>query len=166
MRGAAYYDLDLVLRLDHAPQWALVPGAAVDVQSYARFVARVADRYRGKVGAYVIWNEPNLAVEWAGRAPDPAGYVALLCAAGAAIHEADPEALVVSAGLAPTNRNDDTALDDRRFLEAIYAAGAASCFLQTKTRRPHRAAPKTMIFAKPLITSSPDWKTPPSACGV
>jgi hypothetical protein len=88
----------------------------------------VAARYRGRVTAYIVWNEPNLATEWEGRPPDPVGYTELLCAAHAAVRAADPQALVVSAGLAPTNHNNDQALDDRLYLQAMYAAGAAGCF--------------------------------------
>jgi len=130
VRAADYYGLDLVLRLDHPPQWAISAGKGVpvDTVAYAAFVGRVAARYRGRVTAYVIWNEPNLAIEWEGQTPDPAGYVELLCAARTALQIADPDALVVSAGLAPTNHADDSALDDRLYLQAMYGAGAAACF--------------------------------------
>ncbi|MEJ2210801.1 MAG: hypothetical protein P8129_17420 [Anaerolineae bacterium] len=130
VRAADYYHLDLALRLDHPPAWALAPddGVPVDVAAYAAWAGQVAARYRGRVTAYVVWNEPNLAAEWAGQAPDPAGYRQLLCAAAAAIRAADPEALVVSAGLAPTNHDGDTALDERRYLAAMYEAGARGCF--------------------------------------
>ena len=130
VRAAEHYGLDLVLRLDRPPAWAITPETAppIDTAAYARFVSRVAARYRGRVLAYIVWNEPNLAIEWAGQAPDPAGYASLLCAAHSALHGADPEALVISAGLAPTNHTDTSAQDDRRYLEAMYAAGAADCF--------------------------------------
>ncbi len=124
VRAAQYYGLDLVLRLDHPPEWS----APVDVSSYAAFAGRVAARYRGRVAAYVIWNEPNLAAEWEGHRPDAVAYTELLCAAHAAIRAADSQALVVSAGLAPTNQTDHSALDDRLYLQAMYDAGAAACF--------------------------------------
>jgi hypothetical protein len=130
VRATKHYGLDLVLRLDHPPQWAIAPGEVipVNVAAYAAFASQVAARYRGQVTGFVIWNEPNLASEWEGQPPDPAGYVELLCAAHAAVREADPEALVVSAGLAPTNHTDSLALDERRYLQDMYAAGASGCF--------------------------------------
>jgi hypothetical protein len=130
VRATEYYGLDLVLRLDHPPEWAISPDGVVpvDAAAYAAFAGRVAARYRGRVTAYVVWNEPNLATEWEGQSPDPAGYVKLLCAAHSAIHAADPQALVVSSGLAPTNHADASALDDRLYLQAMYAAGSADCF--------------------------------------
>jgi GH35 family endo-1,4-beta-xylanase len=131
VRACQHYGLNLVVRLDQPPGWALASGEdglPVDVKAYAGFVSRVAQRYQGRVEAYVIWNEPNLAQEWGGRAPDPQGYVELLRAAHLAVEENDPQALVVSAGLAPTNRLDQTAVDDRVFLEAMYEAGAGEFF--------------------------------------
>jgi hypothetical protein len=130
VRAAEYYGLDLVLRLDQPPEWAIWPGKVipVDVAAYATFAGRVATRYRGQVTAYVVWNEPNLAAEWEGQPPDAAGYGELLCATQAAIRDADPQVLVVSAGLAPTNQADASALDDRLYLQAMYAAGAGACF--------------------------------------
>jgi hypothetical protein len=130
VRAAEHYGIDLVLRLDHPPAWVISSDSVipVDTATYAAFVGRVAARYRGRVLAYIVWNEPNLAIEWEGQPPDPAGYVSLLCAARSAIRAADPEALVVSAGMAPTNHTDASALDDRLYLQAMFAAGAAGCF--------------------------------------
>ena len=99
----------------------------IDLDAYADFVAAVARRYRGQVDGYIIWNEPNLAREWAGQAPDPESYTALLCRAYTAIKAVDPAATVASAGLAPTNGGDG-ALDDRVYLRAMLEAGAGACF--------------------------------------
>ncbi len=79
---------------------------------------------------YVVWNEPNLAAEWSrsggdlpqhwesfdGWVADPADYAGVLCVAYDRIRAADPDALVVTAGLAPTNEFSPRALDDREFL--------------------------------------------------
>jgi hypothetical protein len=131
--GAEYYGLDLIVRLDQHPAWASDAPLSLnappdDVADFARFISAVATRYRGRVIAYVIWNEPNLAQDWGGQAPDPTTYVAMLHAAYGAVKEADPKALVVSAGLAPTNENSAAAMDDRLYLEAMYRAGAAPFF--------------------------------------
>jgi hypothetical protein len=131
VRACQYYRLSLVVRLDQPPDWARVPGAggfAVEKEAYAAFVSQVAQRYRGRVEAYVIWNEPNLAREWGGRPPDPEGYTELLRTAYVAVRNGDPQALVISAGLAPTNHLDQTAMDDRVYLEGMYEAGAGEFF--------------------------------------
>jgi len=131
VQAAGYYGLDLVVRLDHPPNWGLRQTEGreppIDLEAYATYVRAIAQRYRGKVQAYIIWNEPNLSREWAGQPPDAAGYTALLCRAYGAIKVVDPGAMVVSAGLAPTNGGDG-ALDDRLFLQAMYEVGAGACF--------------------------------------
>ena len=78
VQACRYYGLRLAARLDHPPEWAFSQdksGPPVDALAYARFARTVAQRYRGRVQAYIIWNEPNLAQEWGGRPPDPAAYV-------------------------------------------------------------------------------------------
>lgn len=133
VQGAAYYGLNLVIRLDQHPAWAAAAPLTVnappdDPAAFAAFAGAVAARYRGRVLGYIIWNEPNLALEWGGRPPDPVGYAGLLRAAYPAIKAADPAARVISAGLASTNDRTASALDDRQYLEALYAAGAGRFF--------------------------------------
>lgn len=132
VQGCEYYGLNLALRLDHPPNWAVQPAGdeqvPVDVTAYARFVREVAERYRHRVQAYIIWNEPNLSEEWLGQRPDPAAYTALLKAAYHAVKAADSEAIVVSAGLAPTNELSDQAVDDRVYLQNMYEVAARHYF--------------------------------------
>jgi GH35 family endo-1,4-beta-xylanase len=131
--GAEYYGIDLVVRLDQQPDWAARSGAGFnappdDLNDYRRFVEQVASRYQGRIKAYIIWNEPNLAVDWGGLPPDPVAYVELLKAGYEAVKGADPDALALPAGLAPTNHQSDAALDDRLYLRRLYEAGAAPYF--------------------------------------
>ncbi len=131
VRACQHYRLNLVVRLDHPPGWATSAtrdSPPVDADAYADFVAGVVERYRGQARAYIIWNEPNLAQEWGGQPADPGVYVELLKAAHAVVKEGDPGALVVSAGLAPTNHRDGTAMDDRIYLQGMYDAGAGEAF--------------------------------------
>jgi hypothetical protein len=113
-------ELNLVLRLDMPPAWAVQndpAGLPFDLTAYADFVTAVAQRYQGQILGYIIWNEPNLAAEWSrsggnleahwasfdGWVADPADYVGVLGVAFRRIRAADPQALVVGGGLAPTN---------------------------------------------------------------
>jgi hypothetical protein len=132
VRGAEYFNLKLAARLDQHPDWARAEpadnGPPDDLSDYGDFVYAVASRYKGQIEGYVIWNEPNLAIEWGGDDPDPEAYVEMLKVAYTRIKEADPGALVVSAGLAPTNEQSTQALDDRLFLERMYQAGAEQYF--------------------------------------
>jgi PKD repeat protein len=84
---------------------------------------------------YEIWNEPNLDYEWGGH-PSAAQYTALLKAGYQGIKAGDPQALVVSAGLATTGGSaSDLALarklynaidvvPDLTFLRNMYNNGA------------------------------------------
>jgi hypothetical protein len=93
------------------------------------------------VAGYQVWNEPNLAREWGGQTPDPAAYVELLRVCNAAIKEADPQALVISAGLAPTGSGPPVAMPDTDFLTGMYEAGAAPHFDLLGAHAPGYAAP-------------------------
>ena len=127
--------LELVLRLDRSPLWAVevkeglsfnTPPA--DVADFGDFCFKLAERYKGRVAAYQVWNEPNLHREWGNYVPDPEGYVALLKACYEGVKSADSSAIVISAGLSPTCDNTDQATNDMRFLQQMYDAGAASYF--------------------------------------
>ncbi len=126
--------LKIVARLTDTPEWAYpsVPGEkSVDyldappdnLEDFANYCGTLAARYKGHIVAYQVWNEPNLAREWGGRPPDAAGYVGLLKVCSEAIHAADPQAIVISAGLAPTGTWDKTATPDDLFFSAMYDAG-------------------------------------------
>jgi hypothetical protein len=131
------YGLKLLIRLDGIPPWAKLklgdaPEAEytpVKVAEFADYCGAVATRYRGRIAAYEVWNEPNLAREWAGQPPNPPGYVALLKACYLALKAADPQASVISAGMAPTGTDDPAvAMPDDKFLRLMYEAGAAPYF--------------------------------------
>lgn len=127
------YGLKVIVRLGAQPAWAakaplpeISPPA--NMQDFYDYVFAVANRYKGRVEAYQIWNEPNLAREWGGRPPNPAEYVEMLKVGYQAVKAADPQAIVISAGLAPTTRHDDEAVPDTYFVQGMYAAGGAAYF--------------------------------------
>ncbi|HEY74285.1 MAG TPA: hypothetical protein G4N99_13565 [Thermoflexia bacterium] len=125
--------LNVIFRLDRQPVWTLPPkesraGPVENPQDFGDFCNRLASRYQGRVRAYQVWNEPNLAREWQKCPPDPAGYVELLRACYIGIKSADPDALVISAGLAPTGNGPPDAMPDIEYLIAMYEAGAAPYF--------------------------------------
>ncbi len=128
--------LRLVARLSDAPDWThpalgarktggFIDAPPDDLALFARYCGALAERYRGRIAAYQIWNEPNLAREWGGRTPDAGGYVALLAACSRAIRQHDRHAILISAGLAPTGTHDAEATPDDVFLQQLYDAGFA-----------------------------------------
>jgi hypothetical protein len=130
------YDMKLLVRLDSTPFWAkadptivATDGPPADLQDYANFCGAMAARYKGRIPAYEVWNEPNLAREWGNVPPDPVAYTDMLRVCYQAIKAADPQALVISAGMAPTDEADPAiAMPDREFYQQMYTAGAAAYF--------------------------------------
>jgi hypothetical protein len=126
--------MQLVLRLDTSPRWALPPDATdglsppVNYDDYFDFVSQVATRYRGKVAAYQVWNEPNLTSEWGHKPPDAAAYARLLAGASSRIRAADPNAAVVMAALSPTLTENSDALNELVYLQQLYDSGARGSF--------------------------------------
>lgn len=114
---------------------------AGDYHNLERFgdsVAQLAQSQKGYLDAYEIGNEPNLdAVYGWGAAPNAAHYAAVLCEAYGRIKAIDPDAIVVSAGLAPTGRvlgnweghpgHNGLYQDEREFLKEFLAAGGGDC---------------------------------------
>ena len=105
----------------------------------AAFAARVARRY-GPGGSFwrshprlpaipirswQVWNEPNLVFYWPPK-PDARAYTRLLATVGRAIKRVDPRAEIVTAGLPQSDIRG--AVPQRRYLRAMYAAGAAPHF--------------------------------------
>ncbi|RIK46368.1 MAG: hypothetical protein DCC58_03445 [Chloroflexi bacterium] len=127
--------LQLIVRLEKPPRWARAGAANPEIdgppdrlQDYVDFVEMVVARYAGRVTYFQIWNEPNLAGEWGGEAIDPRGYVDLLQAGYGAVKRANPDAVVLLAGLAPTEELGPDNLSDLLFLERVYEAGGADYF--------------------------------------
>lgn len=103
------------------------PGKRVNPHHpFARMLARVAERYRGRVALYQIVNEPDYPTGELGAAPrDPArsfqgsvqDYVRMLQVAHTVIGQLDPAARVATGGLGHA-----------AYLAAMLELGAGSCF--------------------------------------
>ncbi len=126
--------LKIIARVDNQPQWAASsvtwPGTGPpdDPSAWSDYLGALATRYKGRIQAYEIWNEPNLDREWGDRKPDPQAYTSMLKSSYQAIKAADPQALVISAGMSPTTTNNAQAIPDLEFIRQMYAAGARDSF--------------------------------------
>jgi len=62
--------LGSIARLDNQPDWArkdkIFPasGPPDNMEDWKDFVQQLAERYKGKIQIYEIWNEPNISREW------------------------------------------------------------------------------------------------------
>jgi hypothetical protein len=116
--------VNVLLTVSGSPTWETPTGdngAPRDPADFGRFMGALAAHFAGRIGAYEIWNEPNLALEWGPRV-DAKAYVELLKAVSPAIRAADPHAIIVAAALGPTGVNDPkVGIDDVRYLEQLEA---------------------------------------------
>lgn len=130
LAAAEYYGLDVIARLDQPPDWAIQPGQTLpfNAAAYAAFAGSVAQRYGPRLAGMILWNEPNLNVDWNNQPPNAATYAELLKPAYAAVKAIDPDLPVALAAPASTEGEGDWAINDLDYLQALYAAGIKDYF--------------------------------------
>ncbi|MFQ5611957.1 MAG: beta-galactosidase [Anaerolineae bacterium] len=125
--------LTVIARLGFVPDWARPSESASSLlppdryNDFGDFVYAFVERYRGRVDYIIIWNEPNLALEWGFQPIDPEGYTRLLSVAYRRAKEANPAVQVLGGALAPTLAppGSDWGMNDLVYLQRMYDAGAA-----------------------------------------
>lgn len=129
MRAARYYGVGVVARLDHPPAWARDRDdpSPWSLDAYAAFVQRFVIRYGDQLEGIILWNEPNLRLEWDNSDPDPVAYVALLERGAGAVRSIAPDLPILMAGLAFTMGGDGNE-NDLAFLQEVYEAGGGNYF--------------------------------------
>lgn len=131
--------IGILARVDTIPQWARPPtddttafdkGPPQDFNNYANFVAAIATRYKGRIGHFQVWNEPNLNGEWGGKPISPEQYGLLLKYTWEKVKAVDPTALIVTAGLAQTTEDGvkTNNLNELDFIDRLYKSGAGPYF--------------------------------------
>jgi photosystem II stability/assembly factor-like uncharacterized protein len=138
LRTAEFYGIDLIVRLDQPPTWALETGNAThppglgqtpwQLEAYTNFARRVAERYGDRLAGVIIWNEPNLNLEWNNQPPDALAYTEMLKVTYPAVKAVAPDLPVLLGGLASTEGEGDWAINDLDYLQALYDAGAGGYF--------------------------------------
>jgi plastocyanin len=159
--------VNIILHPVHAPMWAWTSdkvGYPKDPADFGRFMTAVAQRYKGKVAGYQIWNEPNFAHE-TGPHASASHYAAILKAGYTSVKAIDPQAIVISGALTSTGVNDPfVAVDDVLFLKRLYAynSGELKGYFDVLGVHPGSNAnpPDTMWPDKP--GPGPGWTTHPS----
>jgi hypothetical protein len=110
---AQEHHVQVLFTLGSTPTWASArpdespssgqPGYTAepkDMNDWRDFVRAVATRYKGRIQAYEIWNEPNSHQFFSGK---PETLVAMAKEAYKILHEIDPSVLVVSPPVAGGN---------------------------------------------------------------
>jgi hypothetical protein len=117
----------LLASIVNAPSWATSNGlnglpSREHFNDFNFFVGSMAARYKGRVQAYEIWNEENLAHENAGRVANASFYLDMLVGASNAIRANDPSALVLSGAPSATETNvSSIAISDITFLDQMFS---------------------------------------------
>ncbi len=133
LAGAA--GVQIIARLGSPPEWSQAasnkaPGFAppADFNDFTNYARQVAERYKGRIHTYQVWNEPNIQPEWGNAPPDPEAYTDLLCRTYKTLKAVDPQLRVVAGALGPTAVLGDYDLSDTLYLQRMYDAGARGCF--------------------------------------
>lgn len=118
--GYERYGLNLLAILCYASTWSggTSPDTDDERERFGHYVFKMVERYRGRVGAWEVWNEPNIQPFWSPR-PDPELYAKLLTVAYTAAKQADPNCTVVGGVFAGP---------DAKFLEGMYQHGVQGHF--------------------------------------
>lgn len=128
--------LTVIARLGLVPEWARpdpkeqpTTFTHLDEEYYgafAQYAYAFVEHFQGRVDQLVIWNEPNISLEWGYRPVDPEGYTALLRAVYPRAKEADPTIVVLGGALAPTLApvGDPEGMNDLDYLQRMLDAGA------------------------------------------
>lgn len=118
--------------LGYPPEW-VGGGANANIPprstaEWSEFVRRVAQRYRGRIAAYEIWNEPDqkstgkFGIGWGRNIEEPPLYVDFVRAAAVEIRAQAPGTLVVAPAFESRNTGDGVDNRKRRILQQIQAA--------------------------------------------
>ena len=113
----------MLLSIESSPAWAGtnegLPNNPKDIGDLLTFMA---NRYKGKVQAYEVWNEENYAKETGGQV-NVGAYIPVLKAGYQALKASDPNITVVFGGMTPTGvtGHPEVALDEVQYLQQIYA---------------------------------------------
>ena len=94
---AQQHGTHMLLPLAYTPQWASGrPGVTApprNIEDWRNYVKAVVSRYKGRIQAYEVWNEPNLGDFWSGTTDQ---MVTLTKEASEVIRSVDPQAIIVS----------------------------------------------------------------------
>lgn len=108
---------------NHAPSWTKSLSKEDFAKASAHVMGQAAARYKGRVRAWEVFNEPNLAgYGWPDGADSSQRYSITLAAVGSAIRDADRDVLIVTGGLSPMGSKPAD------FLSAIVKNTPADCY--------------------------------------
>lgn len=131
---AKYYGIKSLAIITYAPEWAEIQNCPQgkfcppqDISTFANFAGKVAERYKGTISAYEIWNEENFTAFWY-PTPNAAIYSEMLKQSYIKIKNVDSSAIVISGGLAATEDISGGSISPKTFIREMYSSGAKNYF--------------------------------------
>jgi len=117
--------LKVLISVAESPEFYRSPTSGLfpsDPATFQTLMQTMATRYRGKVQAYELWNEQNLAREAGPGNVTPDKYLPILKAGHTGMKAGDSAALAVLGALSPTGLGQTgQSMDDLEYLRALYA---------------------------------------------
>ncbi|WP_374222808.1 hypothetical protein [Williamsia sp. CHRR-6] len=95
-----------------------------DPEEFGKFCGAVAARYRGRLAALEIWNEPNGTLFFRPE-PNAGAYTAMVVSAYRRVKSGAPEMPVVVGALGPLTGTNSIGVAAVEFVAQMYAAGVA-----------------------------------------
>lgn len=138
------------------------PGNAApprDLGVWREFVSALASRYKGRIEAYELWNEPDLPGFFSGSAHELAEMSRV---ASAEIRRSDPSARIVAPGVSSISQGGGL-----RFLDEFLAAGGKA-WVDVLAFHSYDAPPERMleslpglrtVIARHGLSAKPIWNT-------
>ncbi|MGI9145708.1 MAG: hypothetical protein ACR2IK_04030 [Chloroflexota bacterium] len=161
--------LNAMLSIQHAPVFYRGPNSGLmpaDPSTFQRFMQATASRYVGRVKAYELWNEENLAREAGPGNVDPVTYLPLLKAGYTGTKAGDSSAQVFLGALSPTGANQPgVSMDDVAYLRALYGLNNGEVKNYFDVLAAHLSGfsnPPDCTPAAPQCSLSGAWNTDPS----
>ena len=123
------HGVEVLMGLAHSPKWAsarpdepgaYAPGAVAEpanIDDWRNYVRTVGQRYKGRIAAYEVWNEPSDKSHFSGSVDK---LVELTCEASRILKAIDPAVRIVSAGSAGGGSHI-------RYLDNFLSRGGAAC---------------------------------------
>lgn len=98
-----------------------------DPKVFGNFAGQAAKRYKDSINYWEIWNEPNFA-DFIGPSSDVSKYAEIIRESYTQIKNANPQAVVITGGLAASGDESDGSISPLTFINAMYALKANQYF--------------------------------------
>ncbi|HEY3059854.1 MAG TPA: hypothetical protein VGL99_12850 [Chloroflexota bacterium] len=161
--------LKILLSVAEAPTFYRGPSSGLfptDPSKFQTLMQTMATRYKGKVQAYELWNEENLAREAGDGNVTPDKYLPILKAGFTGTKTGDSAALALLGALSPTGLGQTgQSMDDLAYLQGLYSLNGGEAKNYFDVVAAHLSGfsnPPDCTPATPQCSLSGAWNTDPS----